>query len=84
MDFGAISDLKKTHGIVRTQHGIVTTRRRQVGRRLAREAAQVVHHPLEVLAVCEALVEQRSRRLAICGAAVASLRDRADKGPFYN
>ena len=25
MDFGAISDLKKTHGIVRTQHGIVTT-----------------------------------------------------------
>ena len=26
----------------------------------------------------------RSRRLAICGAAMASLRDRADEGPFYN
>ena len=42
----------------------------------------MVHHPLEVLAVCEALVEQRSTDAEAEDGEL--LRDRADEGPFYN
>ena len=67
---------------VRRRGGRDHGRRRQVGRRLAREAAQVVHHPLEVLAVCEALVEQRSTDAE---AEDGELHRVAPvDGPFYN